>query len=66
LCPLHNATASVITPASGSAAVSDPVVPSSAVLSFPSRYAPAATSDIVIERVLGGDGLMHVIMRQRR
>jgi 1A family penicillin-binding protein len=66
LCPLHNASAAVSTlPASaGGAAIPDSLLPSSAVVA-PTRYAPAS-SDIVLERVLGGDGLMHVIMRQRR
>ena len=67
LCPLHNASASVFSAPTSTvgAAISDSVAAASAVVSSPSRYTVPA-SDIVIERVLGGDGLMHVIMRQRR
>jgi 1A family penicillin-binding protein len=67
LCPLHNASASVLTAPTSTvgAAISGSVVVSSGVVSPPLRYTPPA-SDIVIERVLGGDGLTHVIMRQRR
>ena len=65
LCPVHNATASLLgSPTSAGTGASDSLIPSSAAASAP-RYAPAS-SDIVLERVLGGDGLMHVIMRQRR
>ena len=52
ICPIHN-----------------PATPGSCVASFSSDAAAGPTltsSDIVLERVLGADGLMHVVMRQRR
>jgi penicillin-binding protein 1A len=52
ICPIHN-----------------PAAPGGGVASFSSDAAAGSTpssSDIVLERVLGADGLMHVVMRQRR
>jgi penicillin-binding protein 1A len=66
ICPLHNSTASsggIASSSMSTTQIGNSVTPTSS-----SQFAvtPPATSDIVLERVLGNDGLMHVVMRQRR
>lgn len=56
ICPIHNPTASSGATRIYSLGTSAPVAVG----------LPPVTSDIVLERVLGADGLMHVVMRQRR
>ena len=64
ICPLHNPSAGALGLV-GASPASDSLVPS------PSRIATSGpfttpTSDIVLERVLGPDGVMRMVMRQRR
>ena len=67
LCPLHNpapdtygiATQSQNPPASDARSHSPSLVGTSGIIAPPS-------TDVVIERVLGADGVMRVVMRQRR
>ena len=65
LCPVHNATAIATYPSS--TPLVDSIVQSStspaSVLTMASQ--PAST-EIVLERVLGPDGVMRMVMRQRR
>jgi 1A family penicillin-binding protein len=66
-CPLHNPAAGAYGSASASAQSTTPTV--DALLTTPTgtsgRVAPAST-DIVLERVLGADGVMRVVMHQKR
>jgi 1A family penicillin-binding protein len=59
ICPVHNPSAGVLGIASSALAPSPSPVATSGTFT-------TATSDIVLERVLGADGLMHMVMRQRR
>lgn len=68
-CPLHGPTANAYGIASASAQSPTPTV--DALLAAPTgtsgRVVPAAaSSDIVLERVLGADGVMRVVMHQKR
>jgi 1A family penicillin-binding protein len=74
-CPIHNRPAdrygdggaaehSVSAASSTTPRVDGIVGATTAAVTAPS--ATASTADIVLERVLGADGLMHVVMRQRR
>ena len=69
LCPIHNTTTSptiASSSVSGTTQIANSVMPtSSQFAASPPSLAPRP-SDIVLERVLGSDGLMHVVMRQRR
>jgi len=67
ICPIHNATAAgsgIVSSSTNSTPIVNSVTATSQVTATPSLT--PATSDIVLERVLGSDGLMHVVMRQRR
>ena len=69
LCPLHNPSAGAPVEGAASVVSSTPTVDASLQASTPTgtsgRLTPAST-DIVLERVLGADGVTRVIMRQRR
>jgi len=68
ICPLHNPAASESGVATSSLSAS-PVVPLLLPAASISKVTPTVTpaaSEIILERVLGADGLMHVVMRQRR
>jgi penicillin-binding protein 1A len=61
ICPLHN-------PASGIASTTTPTADSTGRPVSTSALITgltAASSDIILERVLGADGVMHMVMRQR-
>ncbi len=64
ICPMHNPAAGSFGIASATT-VTDTLVPAASPVAT-SGTVTAATSDIVLERVLGADGVMRVIMRQRR
>lgn len=68
ICPLHNPAPAtgIATWSSSSSPVHESLVPAPSQSATPTRLTPASPSDIVLERVLGNDGLMHVVMRQRR
>jgi len=59
ICPMHNPSAAIL------GITSSVLAPSSSPVATSGTFT-TATSDIVLERVLGADGLMHMIMRQRR
>ena len=67
ICPIHNPAA----PGGGIASSSASPTQIGSSLTAASQFAATpsltpASADIVLERVLGTDGLMHVVMRQRR
>ncbi|MFL6278873.1 MAG: transglycosylase domain-containing protein [Vicinamibacterales bacterium] len=68
LCPLHNPVAAesgIATSSPSGTPLVDSLLPAASISKVSPRLAPAA-SEIILERVLGADGLMHVVMRQRR
>jgi len=68
LCPLHNPAAGspgIATASPGSPPVSDSFLAAPSA-SATSGQVPPAASDIVLERILGPDGMMHMVMHQRR
>jgi hypothetical protein len=64
MCPIHNPSSGSFGSMSSSPASDSPVAASSPVAT--SGTFTTATSDIVLERVLGADGIMRMVMRQRR
>jgi hypothetical protein len=64
ICPIHNPPPGSFGSTSASQASDSPVPASSPVAT--SGTFTTATSDIVLERVLGPDGVIRMIMRQKR
>ena len=66
ICPIHNSAAAT---GAGSFSTSTTQMVNSALPTSQYTASPSLrhrSPDIVLERVLGADGLMHVVMRQRR
>jgi len=66
ICPIHNSAPAT---GAGSFSTSTTQIVNSALPTSQYTASPSLTPrspDIVLERVLGADGLMHVVMRQRR
>jgi len=66
MCPIHNPSSGSFGSTSSSQASDSPApVPGSSPVATSGTFT-TATSDIVLERVLGPDGVMRMIMRQKR
>jgi 1A family penicillin-binding protein len=64
LCPVHNPIATSATASGSTTPIVDDVLSSGTLAAAP--VVRAAATDVVLERVLGADGVMRMVMRQRR